>query len=65
MKPWDEYSFGVPAEPVYCEICETEINPKQDDDYCEACYTEHFCECGQRLEDAYGSPGDGLCRKCD
>jgi hypothetical protein len=36
-----------------------------DDDYCETHLEYYFCECGQRLEDAAGSPGDGLCRKCD
>jgi hypothetical protein len=34
-------------------------------DYCEDHVDHYCCECGQRLEDYYGSPGDGLCRRCD
>lgn len=34
------------------------------EEYCYDCYELHFCECGVQLCDAYGSPGDGLCRKC-
>jgi hypothetical protein len=34
-------------------------------DFCDAHVDHYYCECGQRLEDSYGQPGDGLCRKCD
>lgn len=54
----------------YCEECD-----QPTDSYyksygakfyiCDKCQEHLFCECGQRLEDEYGSPGDGLCRKCD
>lgn len=53
----------------FCEQCE-----KQTDNYfysygakfymCDECYENNFCECGARLEDAYGSPGDGFCVRC-
>lgn len=33
-------------------------------EYCQSCHEHRFCECGQRLEDAYGSPGDGFCIRC-
>lgn len=45
-----------------CEICNVET---EFEDICQGCYEHNFCECGVRLEDAYGSPGDGLCRRCD
>lgn len=57
------------SELNYCEQCE-----KETTDYfvaygvrfyiCDECYSDLYCECGQRLEDAYGSPGDGFCIKC-
>jgi ssDNA-binding Zn-finger/Zn-ribbon topoisomerase 1 len=53
----------------HCEECE-----KETDNYyisygayfyiCEACYEHNFCECGNRLEDSYGSAGDGFCIRC-
>lgn len=46
----------------FCEECNVETGLES---MCEDCYTHHFCECGQRLEDSMGSPGDGFCRKCD
>ena len=33
-------------------------------DYCEKHQEYFYCECGQELEDAYGSPGDGFCIFC-
>ncbi len=35
-----------------------------ENDYCETHYEFYYCECGQMLEDSYGSPGDGFCIKC-
>ena len=32
------------------------------DGQCDQCF--NYCECGQRLEDAYGEPGDGFCIGC-
>jgi len=46
----------------YCEECEVENGLEV---LCQTCYDNLYCECGQKLEDAYGSPGDGFCRKCD
>ncbi len=63
-KPWETYNFGVKAEPVLCEHCNTEIDPRHNDEYCTDCYMELYCECGQRLEDSWGSPGDGFCVMC-
>lgn len=34
------------------------------DDYCETHAEHYFCECGQRLEDSHGTPGDGFCTMC-
>lgn len=45
-----------------CEECD--MLAETDNGMCLKCDELHFCECGQRLEDSYGSPGDGLCRKC-
>lgn len=49
-----------------CEGCEKWISKDQifEEGYCEACHEYRFCECGQLLEDSYGSPGDGFCRMC-
>lgn len=33
-------------------------------DYCDKHVDHYYCECGQRLEDSYGQPGDGFCRRC-
>lgn len=46
----------------FCEECEADIGLQ--DTYCDACHEHHFCECGQRLEDAWGTPGDGFCARC-
>jgi hypothetical protein len=45
-----------------CEECETETGLET---LCEACNEYYYCECGTRLSDEMGSPGDGLCRACD
>ncbi len=42
-----------------------EVLGKYDKDFCDEHYAYYYCECGTRLEDAAGSPGDGLCRGCD
>lgn len=33
--------------------------------FCAPCAEYNFCECGIRLENGWGSPGDGFCRRCD
>lgn len=48
----------------FCEICETELDSMYPPHLCDSCYEEHFCECGTRLEDTYGQPGDGFCISC-
>ena len=52
---------------VTCEECEKEVAKKEDlqDGMCDECYEFNYCECGNKLEDEYGTPGDGLCRACD
>lgn len=49
-----------------CERCEQEtpIRMLYDHDLCEPCYEWCYCECGRRLEDYWGQPGDGFCVKC-
>jgi hypothetical protein len=51
---------------IDCEGCEKWFRKDQmhSNEYCERCHEHRFCECGQRLEDAYGSPGDGFCVRC-
>jgi len=56
--------FGRWEEPTYCEECDKVIEPNRDMDLCDECWNTLYCECGQRLEDAWGSPGDGFCIKC-
>lgn len=34
------------------------------EEYCDECHEHHYCECGNKLEDAYGTPGDGFCIMC-
>ncbi len=52
-------------EQIFCEECETDITEDRfDNDLCEKCHEQFYCECGQRLEDSYGSPGDGFCIRC-
>lgn len=53
----------------YCEECEIEtesynVHYGAKFYLCDPCNEYMFCECGQRLEDSYGSPGDGFCKKC-
>ncbi len=47
-----------------CENC-NKSKELHEDGLCEECYYYFHCECGVRLDDSYGNPGDGLCRKCD
>ena len=49
----------------HCESCDKEVGLYSRPNLCDECYEYNYCECGQRLEDSYGSPGDGFCRKCD
>lgn len=45
--------------------CEKVCNEEEvEAGYCEEHYTFYYCECGQRLEDWHGTPGDGFCIKC-
>lgn len=46
----------------FCEECEKNIGLQLI--HCDECYENLFCECGQRLEDSYGTPGDGFCVRC-
>ena len=54
----------------YCEYCEKETTDclqlyRGAKHYiCEECHNKYWCECGQKLEDSYGQPGDGFCIKC-
>lgn len=45
--------------------CNVDIDaPKEE--YCDEHYWYRHCECCEcLLEDAAGSPGDGICRGCD
>lgn len=45
----------------FCEFCEIETGLEA---VCQDCFEHHYCECGQQLDDAYGTPGDGLCVRC-
>jgi hypothetical protein len=57
------WKLSVQYGPVqHCEYCEVDTGLET---ICDPCFEHHYCECGQILEDAYGSPGDGLCRVCD
>ncbi len=62
--------FTDEQKEIYIRTC-NECNDIQDDakdlnqDMCESCYEYNYCECGNRLEDSYGEPGQGLCRACD
>jgi len=46
----------------FCEECEANIGLRLN--LCDSCHENAFCECGNRLEDSYGSPGDGFCGNC-
>jgi len=51
--------FSILFGPIqYCSECEIETGLET---ICQECQEYYFCECGQRLEDSYGSPGDGFC----
>jgi hypothetical protein len=46
-----------------CEECDCyKQNVYQN--ICDECLEENYCECGQRLEDSWGSSGDGFCIRC-
>lgn len=47
-----------------CEHCEKELDYLTHPAICDECYEHYYCECGARLEDSYGSPGDGFCVRC-
>lgn len=51
-------------DPIHCEECEKEIEANRDMNLCDECWDNLYYEWGQRLEDSYGSPGDGFCIKC-
>lgn len=59
---WGKLSIIFGPE-QFCEACD--ISTGLQLNYCDDCYSHHFCECGNKLENEYGSPGDGLCRSCD
>ena len=48
-----------------CEECEAELETLSEHNLCDKCEAYYYCECGARLEDSVGTPGDGFCRKCD
>jgi hypothetical protein len=48
-----------------CEHCEKEVEEVSEHELCNDCEDFLYCECGVRLEDAAGTPGDGFCQKCD
>lgn len=52
---------------IHCENCNKDITDdvyRYDNDLCLSCFENTYCECGNRLEDSYGSPGDGFCICC-
>lgn len=48
------------------QVCEHDdcVLEAVEGDYCAAHHEHYFCECGTRLEDAAGTPGDGFCARC-
>lgn len=49
-----------------CYTCEETVPVDElNEDMCQSCHEHHYCECGIKLEDSMGTPGDGMCRKCD
>lgn len=46
------------------ECSECNVKCEVGEEVCQDCYEHSHCECGQVLEDAYGSPGDGFCIRC-
>lgn len=58
-------SHTVAHTKIYeCEECGKTMESRGDHDLCETCDEKFYCECGQRLEDSYGTPGDGFCVRC-
>lgn len=37
-KPWDEHTFGIPAETVSCERCNKELDPSKRENLCALCF---------------------------
>lgn len=58
-------SYQHACEGKNCDFTTTDHRDLYNGEYCDACFEYYYCECGKRLVDAYGSPGDGLCRSCD
>jgi len=58
---WGKISFQW-ARVEHCEECSIETDLGET--LCDECYQHNYCECGTRLEDSYGSPGDGFCVRC-
>jgi len=57
------YRFSVIfGEYNFCEECGIRADLGQE--LCDECHEHLICECGNRLEDSYGSPGDGFCIMC-
>lgn len=68
MKYWYRLYYGFRELILKQDSCEECLQwfPKREviDNYCVECYYETHCECGQMLEDSYGSKGDGFCIRC-
>jgi hypothetical protein len=58
---WGKLSIIYGPE-QFCEYCNANIG--LDLGLCDKCHENAYCECGNRLEDSYGSPGDGFCTEC-
>jgi predicted amidophosphoribosyltransferase len=58
---WGKISIQYGPE-QFCEECEKSIGLSSP--LCDECDENLYCECGQRLEDSYGNPGDGFCIRC-
>jgi hypothetical protein len=58
--------FRRPKDPRPCEHADCPHMTISGYDFCEEHASHYHCEeCDRRLEDAYGQPGDGICRRCD
>ena len=67
MKYWYRLYYGILEWLGYesCEECNAWVKGGTDDyNLCYTCSEHLICECGQRLEDSYGTPGDGFCIRC-
>lgn len=68
MKPSNEKDQKETELEESFKSCEECGDANEDYDHttslCPACHEFNFCECGQRLEDSWGTPGDGFCIKC-